>query len=161
MVQRQIPIKNQFRANSNEIRKSGDEISHKWYIDNVLFDVPAANVLRPDHEALGETVRNTMDTTEIDQEKATVCCRANMGGFGGAQTKEEELEMHIDECSKKLEDLQKFKVRGCHWDRLARVNEGLALLEEKKEVHSAVLPWLIRERQNVTDAKVWCVRAAC
>ena len=35
------------------------------------------------------------------------------------------------------------------------VNEGLALLEEEKEVHSAAVAWLIKERQNVTDAMSW------
>ena len=35
------------------------------------------------------------------------------------------------------------------------MNEWLALLEEKKQVHSAALAWWIKERQNVTDAVVW------
>ena len=46
--------------------------------------------------------------------------------------------MHFDECSEKLEDLQKC--------RLARMSEGLALAEEQEEVHSAALAWLIKER---------------
>ena len=63
--------------------------------------------------------------------------------------------MHIDESSKKMEDFQKCKSRALRWDKLARVNEGLALLEAEKEVHSAALAWLIKEPQNVLDAKVW------
>ena len=52
--------------------------------------------------------------------------------------------MQIDECYKKLEDLQKCKNRDLCWVRLARLNAGLALLEEKKEVHSAALACLIQ-----------------
>ena len=46
-------------------------------------------------------------------------------------------------------------------DTLARMNEGLALLVEEKEVHSAALAWLIKERQNVTDDMIWaCAQRA-
>ena len=44
----------------------------------------------------------------------------------------------------------KLKLRIECWDRLARVTEEWALLEEEKK-----LAWVIKERQNVTDATVW------
>ena len=91
-------------------------------------------------------------TENVPDTLRTVCVRTNTGGFGGVNTKQEELEMQIDECSKKLEDLQKCqKNRGLRWDRLARVNESLSLLEEEEDVHPAALAWLrtIREKTRV------------
>ena len=65
-------------------------------------------------------------------------------------TEEEELEIRIDEWTGR-----RAKTRGLRLNRLARVKEELAQLEKKKEVYSAALAWLIEERENATDAKVW------
>ena len=126
--------------------------SDKQYIDNV-FDVPAAKVLRLDREAFGETVRKMIKTAATLQGKLRLVSERTWEDSEGFCSKEE-LEMHFDECSKKLEDPQKCRT---NW---GSVSEGLALLEEEKEVHSAAPAWLIKERQNVTDAKVWRTASA-
>ena len=63
-----------------------------------------------------------------------------------------------------MKDLQKCKPWSLLWDGLARDGEGwrgLALLEEEKEMHSAAVASLIKERQNVPDAMVWaCAQRA-
>ena len=56
---------------------------------------------------------------------------------------------------REVEGLAEVQTRALRWDRLARVNESLALLEEETQIHSAALAWLIKEQRNVTDAKEW------
>ena len=53
-----------------------------------------------------------MNMIEIVGEQDTVCVRTNTGDSEEFNTKKEKLEMHIDECSKKLEDPQKVQNLG-------------------------------------------------
>ena len=102
-----------------------------------------------------------MNTTATVQEKLRIVSERKREDLEVLGSKEEERELQIDDCSKKLEDLQKCRTKRLRWDRLARVSDGVPASGSRGggALSSARL-LLIKERQNVTDAKVGAYSAA-